>query len=70
MFSGHVQGFQRGDLIFLIDLEYSLETLDVESFKGLDVFPICYQGLTTIEKDGNTYCMYTATLFFLSADYD
>ena len=45
-----------GDLIFPSDLEYLLETSDVESFKGLDVFPICCPGLTTIEKDGNTYC--------------
>ena len=43
--------------IFPSDPKYSLETLDVESFKGLDVFPIYCPGLTTIEKDENTYCM-------------
>ena len=42
-----------GDLIFPSDLEHS----NVESFKGLDLFPICCPGPTTIEKDGNTYCM-------------
>ena len=47
--------------IFPSDLEYSLETSDVESFKGLDVFPICCPGHTTVEKDG----WYTATLVFI-----
>ena len=46
-----------GDLIFPIYLEYLLKISGVESLKDLDVFPICYPGLTTVEKDGNTYCM-------------
>ena len=46
-----------GDPIFPSDLEYSLEALDVESFKGLDVFSICCLGLITVGKDRNTYCM-------------
>ena len=57
MLTLHIQGFQHGGPIFPSDLEYSLETSDVESFKGLRVFPICCLGLTTVEKDGNTYCM-------------
>ena len=56
------------DQILPSDLEYSLETSDVESFKGLDVFPIYCPGLTTIEKDGNTYCMVHCNLV-LSAGY-
>ena len=46
-----------GDPIFPTDFEYLLETSDVKSFKGLDVFPICCPGLTTVDKDRNTYCM-------------
>ena len=53
-----------GDPILPSDLEYSLETSDVESFKGLDVFPICCPGLTTIEKDGNTYHMVNCNFGF------
>ena len=57
MLTPHVQDFDMGDPIFPSYLEYSLETSDVESFKGIDVFPICCPGLTTVEKDGNIYSM-------------
>ena len=46
-----------GDAIFPSDLGYSLETLDVESFKGFYAFPICCPSHTTVEKDGNAYCI-------------
>ena len=40
--------FDMGDPIFPTDLGYLLETSDVESFKGFDVFPIFCPGLTTV----------------------
>ena len=55
-----------GDPIFSSDVEYSLETSDVENFRELDVFSICCRGLTTIERMEIHIAWYTTTLVFVS----